>query len=165
QMLLLHEDREIEVNYRALRDGSFEIRLGDAEELRSATLVSLDDDRFEIQLDEVRASGYASKFANRWCVDIPAGSLTFTEKSRFPEPDSADVEGGLTAPMPGKILAIEVAEGDSVDAGQLLVLMEAMKMEHQIVAAFDGSVTEVRVAVGDQVDNGQLLVVIASEDT
>ena len=165
QMLLLHEDREIEVNYRALRDGSFEIRLGDAEELRSATLVSLDDDRFEIRLDEVRASGYASKFANRWCVDIPAGSLTFTEKSRFPEPDSADVEGGLTAPMPGKILAIEVAEGDSVDAGQLLVLMEAMKMEHQIVAAFDGSVTEVRVAVGDQVDNGQLLVVIASEDT
>ena len=87
------------------------------------------------------------------------------EKSRFPEPDSADVEGGLTAPMPGKILAIEISEGDSVAAGQLLVLMEAMKMEHQIVAAFDGSVSEVRVTVGDQVDNGELLVVIASDDT
>jgi len=47
----------------------------------------------------------------------------------------------------------------------LLVLMEAMKMEHQIVAAFDGSVSEVRVTVGDQVDNGELLVVIASDDT
>ena len=66
--------------------------------------------------------------------------------------------------MPGKILAIEVGEGDSVETGQLLVLMEAMKMEHQIVAAFDGAVTEVRVAVGDQVDNGELLVVIASVD-
>ena len=43
-------------------------------------------------------------------------------------------------------------------------LVEAMKMEHQIVAAFDGAVTEVRVAVGDQVDNGELLVVIAATD-
>ena len=66
--------------------------------------------------------------------------------------------------MPGKILAIEVDEGDSVGTGQLLVLMEAMKMEHQIVAAFDGAVTEVRVSVGDQVDNGELLVVIAAAD-
>ena len=67
--------------------------------------------------------------------------------------------------MQGKILALEVAAGDRVEAGQLLVLMEAMKMEHQIVAAFDGSITEVRVAIGDQVDNGQLLVVIASDDS
>ena len=111
------------------------------------------------------AAGHAVKFGNRWYVDIPAGSLNFVEKSRFPEPDSTDVEGGLTAPMPGKILAINISEGDSVETGQLLVLMEAMKMEHQIVAAFDGSVSEVRVAVGDQVDNGELLVVIASEDT
>jgi propionyl-CoA carboxylase alpha chain len=115
-------------------------------------------------LDDIRASGYANKFGNRWCVDIPAGSLTFIEKSRFPEADITDVEGGLTAPMPGKILAIEVDEGDSVGTGQLLVLMEAMKMEHQIVAAFDGAVTEVRVSVGDQVDNGELLVVIAAAD-
>ena len=165
QMLLLHGDREIQVNYRPKRDGSFEVRIGDAEETKSARLISLDDDYFEIQLDEVRAAGHVAKFGNRWCVDIPAGSLNFVEKSRFPEPDSADVEGGLTAPMPGKILAIEISEGDSVTAGQLLVLMEAMKMEHQIVAAFDGSVSEVRVTVGDQVDNGELLVVIASDDT
>ncbi|MBD31813.1 MAG: hypothetical protein CL451_02045 [Acidimicrobiaceae bacterium] len=165
QMLLLHGDREIQVNYRPKRDGSFEVRIGDAEETKSARLISLDDDYFEIQLDEVRAAGHVAKFGNRWCVDIPAGSLNFVEKSRFPEPDSADVEGGLTAPMPGKILAIEISEGDSVAAGQLLVLMEAMKMEHQIVATFDGSVSEVRVTVGDQVDNGELLVVIASDDT
>ena len=165
QMLLAHDDREIQVNYRPKRDGSFEVSIGDAEETKSARLIALDDDYFEIQLDEVRAAGHAAKFGDRWCVDIPAGSLNFVEKSRFPEPDSADVEGGLTAPMPGKILAIEISEGDSVTAGQLLVLMEAMKMEHQIVAAFDGSVSEVRVTVGDQVDNGELLVVIASDDT
>ena len=165
QMLLLNDDREVQVNYRPRRDGSFEVSIGDSEETKTARLISLDGDRFEIQLDDVRAAGHAVKFGNRWYVDIPAGSLNFVEKSRFPVPDSADVEGGLTAPMPGKILAINISEGDSVETGQLLVLMEAMKMEHQIVAAFDGSVSEVRVAVGDQVDNGELLVVIASEDT
>ncbi len=164
KMVLVQGETEVTVNYRPIRGGSFEIRLGEAEETKLATLLSINESRFEIQLDDIRASGYANKFGNRWCVDIPAGSLTFIEKSRFPEPDITDVEGGLTAPMPGKILAIEVDEGDSVDSGQLLVLMDAMKMEHQIVAAFDGAVTEVRVAVGDQVDNGELLVVIAATD-
>ena len=155
-----------QVNYRPRRDGSFEVSIGDSEETKTARLISLDGDYFEIQLDEVRAAGHAVKFGNRWHVDIPAGSLNFVEKKAvFLSLDSTDVEGGLTAPMPGKILAINISEGDSVETGQLLVLMEAMKMEHQIVAALDGSVSEVRVAVGDQVDNGELLVVIASEDT
>ena len=163
QMVLIHGETEIVVNYRRLRNGSFEMRIGEERESRSAKLLSSTSDHFEIQLDGVHASGYASKFGSRWYVDIPAGGLTLLEKSRFPEADIADVEGGLTAPMPGKILAIEVAKGDSVTAGQLLVLMEAMKMEHQIVATFDGAVADVRVAVGDQVDNGELLVIIAAE--
>ncbi|MEC8828488.1 MAG: biotin carboxylase N-terminal domain-containing protein [Actinomycetota bacterium] len=164
QMVLVHEEHEIAVNYRPQRDGSFEVRIGEEDEVRSAKLLSSGSDRFEIQLDDIRAGGYASKFGNRWYVDIPAGSLVLTEKSRFPEADIADVEGGLTAPMPGKIVAIEVSEGDSVNTSQLLVLMEAMKMEHQIVAAFDGVVAEVRVAVGDQVDNGELLVIISAHE-
>ena len=164
QMVLVHEEHEIAVNYRPQRDGSFEVRIGEEDEVRSAKLLSSGSDRFEIQLDDIQAGGYASKFGNRWYVDIPAGSLVLTEKSRFPEADIADVEGGLTAPMPGKIVAIEVSEGDSVNTSQLLVLMEAMKMEHQIVAAFDGVVAEVRVAVGDQVDNGELLVIISAHE-
>ena len=163
QMVLIHGETEIVVNYRRLRNGSFEIRIGEETESRSAKLLSSTSDHFEIQLDGVHASGYASKFGSRWYVDIPAGGLSLLEKSRFPGADIADIEGGLTAPMPGKILAIEVAKDDSVTAGQLLVLMEAMKMEHQIVATFDGTVADVRVAVGDQVDNGELLVIIATE--
>ncbi|MED5540636.1 MAG: biotin carboxylase N-terminal domain-containing protein [Actinomycetota bacterium] len=163
QMVLIHGETEIVVNYRRLRNGSFEIRIGEETESRSAKLLSSTSDHFEIQLDGVHASGYASKFGSRWYVDIPAGGLSLLEKSRFPGADIADIEGGLTAPMPGKILAIEVAKDDSVTAGQLLVLMEAMKMEHQIVATFDGTVADVRVAVGDQVDNGELLVIIAAE--
>ena len=68
------------------------------------------------------------------------------------------------APMPGKILATEVAVGDTVVAGQLLVILEAMKMEHRITAPVDGKVTQVNVAEGDQVDNGAMLVVLEEQE-
>ena len=66
----------------------------------------------------------------------------------------------MTAPMPGQVLATECAVGDSVEEGQLLVLLEAIKMEHRIVAPFDGVVGELRVAAGDQVGTDDMLVVI-----
>ena len=65
--------------------------------------------------------------------------------------------------MPGSVLATEVAAGASVSKGDLLLIMEAMKMEHRITAPRDGVVASVHVAVGDQVDNGQLLVSMAEE--
>ena len=61
--------------------------------------------------------------------------------------------------MPGKVLATEVSAGESVSEGQLLVIIEAMKMEHRITAPIDGVVREVPVSEGEQVDNGQILVV------
>ena len=55
---------------------------------------------------------------------------------------SADDEGGLTAPMPGKILEVHVSEGQSVTSGDILMVMEAMKMEHKIVASSDGRLNQ-----------------------
>jgi len=68
--------------------------------------------------------------------------------------------GGLTAPMPGKIISIAVQAGDSVSKGQPLLVMEAMKMEHTISAPADGKIQEVFYAVGDQVTEGAELVAI-----
>jgi 3-methylcrotonyl-CoA carboxylase alpha subunit len=68
------------------------------------------------------------------------------------------------APMPGKVLSVHVVPGDSVQAGQPLVIMEAMKMEHTITAPVASTVSEVRCAVGDQVDNGQVLVILEELD-
>jgi biotin carboxyl carrier protein len=65
--------------------------------------------------------------------------------------------------MPGKVLSTHVAVGDEVESGQLLIVLEAMKMEHRITAPVAGAVTELRVREGDQVANGELLVVL-SED-
>jgi 3-methylcrotonyl-CoA carboxylase alpha subunit len=73
----------------------------------------------------------------------------------------ADVEAGaesLTAPMPGKIIAVKVAAGTKVERGQALLVMEAMKMEHTIRAPADGRVEKIHYSVGEQVDEGVELI-------
>ena len=66
--------------------------------------------------------------------------------------------------MPGKIIAIHAWAGDRVRRGQLLLVMEAMKMEHSIVAPHDGAVEQVRYRVGDQVEEGVTLVSLRGEE-
>ena len=67
----------------------------------------------------------------------------------------------VNAPMPGNILKVEVNKGDKVKAGQILVILEAMKMENEIVAPKAGTVAQVVVKVGEKVDTGATLVVLA----
>jgi acetyl/propionyl-CoA carboxylase alpha subunit len=67
---------------------------------------------------------------------------------------------GLTAPMPGKVLTVMASVGESVDEGQALVVMEAMKMEHQICADVAGTITAIHCAAGGQVDQSAVLVEI-----
>ena len=69
--------------------------------------------------------------------------------------------GALIAPMPGKVLRVLVAVGDTVEAGQGLVVVEAMKMENELAASGAGVVESVAVAAGDNVDKGALLVSVA----
>ena len=64
------------------------------------------------------------------------------------------------APMPGKVLSVAVADGAQVEAGQLLLILEAMKMEHRITAPTAGTVKAMKVKEGDQVANGAMLVMI-----
>ncbi len=121
------------------------------------------DAELDVETGSLRGTWQVSRRGHNWYVTGPlTGSATLQERSRFPDPDAESVEGGLVAPMPGKVLIVNVAAGDHVSEGQVLVVMEAMKMEHQITAPAAGEVAEVRAHVGDQVDNGELLVVISS---
>ena len=74
-------------------------------------------------------------------------------------PQAAAKEGNVavSAPMPGKILAVKAKEGDSVKAGDVLLVLEAMKMENDIVAPQDGVVASINVKVGDSVQSGAKL--------
>lgn len=74
--------------------------------------------------------------------------------------DSNEHKGGLTAPMPGKIISISVRAGDKVKSGDALLVMEAMKMEHTIHAPSDGTVEELFFDVGDQVSDGAELIAL-----
>ena len=69
--------------------------------------------------------------------------------------------GAILAPMPGKVIAVDVAEGDRVTAGQRLMVLEAMKMEHALTAPFDGTVTKLSAATGGQVQVEAVLAVVA----
>ena len=73
---------------------------------------------------------------------------------------AGDDDGALLAPMAGTVIDVAVAPGDAVEKGQCLVVIEAMKIQHEIRAASDGVVAEARVAVGDQVDSRQTLIVL-----
>lgn len=67
-------------------------------------------------------------------------------------------DGAILSPMPGRVIAVDVAAGEAVAKGQKLVTLEAMKMEHGLVAPFDGTVAKVNASVGGQVTEGTLLV-------
>jgi 3-methylcrotonyl-CoA carboxylase alpha subunit len=72
-------------------------------------------------------------------------------------------DGAILAPMPGRLIAVEVAAGDTVAKGQKLVTLEAMKMEHSLLAPFDGTVAELNAQAGGQVTEGTLLVRIEKQ--
>jgi propionyl-CoA carboxylase alpha chain len=153
-----HGDDEITVHYRAQRDGTFDVTAAGG--VSSVVLHRLDGDVLDLEIDGHRLITTVHRHGMRWWVHGHGGDVSLDELSRFPEPEAEAVAGGLTAPMPGQVLATDCGVGDVVEEGQLLVLLEAMKMEHRIVAPFDGVVSELRVSAGDQVGTDDMLVVI-----
>jgi propionyl-CoA carboxylase alpha chain len=107
------------------------------------------------QVDQVGPSVY---------VDGPDGSSALVELDRFPMSTDEAAAGSALAPMPGGVIRVGVSVGDAVQPGQILVVLEAMKMEHAVHASTAGTVTEVGVSEGDQVETGRVLVVIDTGD-
>jgi propionyl-CoA carboxylase alpha chain len=149
----------IEVRYRIRRDGRF--GLGDG---ATATIHAWSPDGIDatvgdrrVRLRITRGGSAGPGAGDRLYVHDGAGDLDVVVLPRFTVPGSDAPTGGLTAPMPGKVLDVRVATGDTVTAGQVLLILEAMKMEHRITAPTDGTVTTVSVAAGDQVERGAAL--------
>jgi propionyl-CoA carboxylase alpha chain len=99
-------------------------------------------------------------------VGSDLGSVLLTLLDRLPTPERVTESGSLIAPMPGSVTRIAAEVGDGVVAGQVVLVMEAMKMEHEIVAPASGVLAELRVAAGAQVNAGDVLATVtASEPT
>jgi propionyl-CoA carboxylase alpha chain len=113
---------------------------------------------------EFVVSRYGDQAAGEVWVDSPLGSVAFTRVPRFPEAGSALEKGSLLAPMPGSVIRLGAALGDTVSAGQPLVWLEAMKMEHTITAPADGVLVQLDVAVGQQVEVGAVLARVDSPE-
>lgn len=116
--------------------------------------------RHRVRLHRVEGAGGTHVYA-----DSSIGHSTFWVEERFAAPEPVAAAGSLVSPMPGRVVAVHVANGSVVTTGQVVVAIEAMKMEHAIRAPIDGIVADVRVVVGDQVDSGAVLVVVETDVT
>ena len=154
---------EREIAYRQHRNGRFSCVIeGEHHEVIPHRVEA---DALDLTIDGCRSRWRVAHHEDNWYVDGVEGCYALEKVPRFRSEDAQESTGAARAPMPGKVLDVRVAVGDQVIAGDLLLTLEAMKMEHQIKAPHDGLVAELRVNAGDQVANGAVLVVLeALED-
>jgi propionyl-CoA carboxylase alpha chain len=134
--------------------------LGPDERRRVAVRVlSYAGDRLGVEIDGVRRSITLVGDAARGLTAMSsAGSASWSLRPRFVDHDAAEAGSGPVSPLPGTVIAVHVSEGGRVEDGDVLMVIEAMKMEHKIAATGPATVAEVRFALGDRVDTGDLLV-------
>ncbi|MFB6581282.1 biotin carboxylase N-terminal domain-containing protein [Streptomyces sp. NPDC056402] len=120
-----------------------------------------------LEVDGIRRTFHVKRNSNNTevYVDSALGAHTLIPVPRFPDPQDRTEPGSLLAPMPGTVVRIAegAAPGSPVTAGQPLLWLEAMKMEHRILAPASGTLTALHVATGQQVEFGALLAVVQEE--
>lgn len=122
--------------------------------------VTVNGKAYDVAVEEITGAAPAPVAA----APAPVAAAPAPAPAAAPTPAAAPVAGAgekVQAPMPGTILDIKVAVGDTVSRGQTVVILEAMKMENDIVASCDGKITSILVSKGDTVNSDDVLVTIA----
>ena len=148
-------EQDITVAYRSNRNGFFDLNKNS-----TARIIKWSKKEIDVEIDNKRFSSKVTKKGNRILVHMPWGDVLLEILPRFLVPGSDIETGGLKAPMPGKVIDLKIKVGSKVKKGDILVILEAMKMEHQITATENGKVTEVFIKEGNQIENGALLMVV-----
>ena len=148
-------EKDLEVTYKANRDGSFNVNDGTVAQVVKWTSYGID-----IEVNNSRFFSKVTRDNDNIVVHGPWGDALFKILPRFTLPGSEAQAGGLIAPMPGKVVDLKVKTGSKVKKGDTLVILEAMKMEHQVKAPEDGKITKVLIKKDDQLENGALLMVL-----
>ena len=146
---------EITISYSSKRDGSFNLN-----EDSVAKVVDWRKDSIDVEINNKRFFSKITKQANKIVVHMPWGDAVLETLPRFVLPGLDIESGGLIAPMPGKVIDLKVKVGSKVKKGDTLVILEAMKMEHQVKASEDGKVSKLLIKKDDQLDNGALLMIV-----
>ena len=130
-------------------------------------LINVNGKSYEVEVEEVKDGG---TFAEPWAAapaPKPAAAPPPAPKPAASKPAAAPAPAAVpagaatvTSPMPGTILAVNVKVGEAVKKGQVLCILEAMKMENEIMAAGDAVVASIEVNAGDAVNTGQVLIVL-----
>ncbi len=150
-----HRGQTHEVTYRI--DGDrFEAEVGGV--AMAGRVVARDRHELLVEADGAARCYWVRTHGDVTYVNSSLGQTELVAQDRFAPPDVLALDGGPVAPVPGRVVAIEVAPGDAVAPSQTLVVLESMKVEHHVRAPVGGTVLQVLVAVGDTVDAQQLLI-------
>jgi acetyl/propionyl-CoA carboxylase alpha subunit len=156
-------EEEIAIAYRFDRDGALVSLCAGGEELAGARLYACSADRVDLEADGVRRTYRVRRTGKRHQVNSALGQADLCELERFPVAGRDAPAGSLVSPMPGAVTRVAARAGEHVEAGAVLVVIEAMKMEQEMLAPAAGTVSEVRVAPGVQVETGAVLAVVEAD--
>jgi len=125
-------------------------------------LINVNGKSYEVEVEEVKDAGTVAEPRAAAPVPKPAAAPPPAPKPAAASAPAAVPAGAatVTSPMPGTILAVNVKVGEAVKKGQVLCILEAMKMENEIMAAGDAVVASIEVNAGDSVNTGQVLIVL-----
>lgn len=118
-------------------------------------VVTINGKQYDVEVEKVSGGYKPMSMGAKAAPAAPAPAPAAPKAAPVPAGDNT-----VTSPMPGTILGVKVKEGDAVKAGQLVIILEAMKMENEIVAPADGVVASVAVKEGDTVETDATLVVL-----
>jgi biotin carboxyl carrier protein len=153
------DGRLLEINYKSNRDGSFTV-----DKLQQAIVHHWSESEVDIEIDGVRTLTSVTMDGDQLLVQCLDGNKLLTIQPRFISFQEQEQQGSLISPMPGKVIELRVNKGDRVKAGDNLLMIEAMKMNHIVRANENGIVAELFVQENDQLDYGAVLMIIKSEE-
>ncbi|MGH9938883.1 MAG: biotin/lipoyl-containing protein, partial [Blastocatellia bacterium] len=148
----------VEVSWRQAEAGAYRVKVFDS--TVTALVLSCAPDGIRIEIDGVQRAFRITEAGDELYVHSSLGSRVIRRPPRHPMRQAASEQGSATSPMPGKVLKILVEVGQKISAGDPLIILEAMKMEHTMRAAAAGVVGSILVGDGEVVGPGQLLVKI-----
>ena len=155
EVKLQYKDKPLTVKYNNNRE---EIFTTDNNNL--AKINSWDKNFIDIEIDNVRIRSKITCEDDLLLIQSKSGDVLFKILPKFETVKKVSIDGGLNAPMPGKVVEVKIKKGAKIKKGDTLVILEAMKMEHKVLAPSDGKVKEILIHKDEQVENGATLVVL-----